>query len=228
MGCWDRECTTPTPGTITPARKRLGTKGGRTSRRASGSCGRIPDTPATASGQAKSLRIESRRTLCTAGLRSGASSCHVGSVADVELRQLRYLVAVADRGGFTAAAESLVMTQPALSRTVAALERATGVRPLDRTSRRLSSTICVPVAFARTGGPSSCLHDTPHTSGIVALRPTCHVPETLIYQALNDLRLSDVRCRCAARRRLPRAGGHWSAAGRFSRLPSSHLGRAPP
>lgn len=56
-------------------------------------------------------------------------------MAEVDLRQLRYLVAVADQGGFTTAAEQLVMTQPAISRAVAALERAVGVRLLDRTSR---------------------------------------------------------------------------------------------
>jgi DNA-binding transcriptional LysR family regulator len=57
------------------------------------------------------------------------------AMADVELRQLRYLVAVAERGSFTTAAEQLTMTQPALSRAVAALERTVGVRLLDRTSR---------------------------------------------------------------------------------------------
>ncbi|WP_043639340.1 LysR family transcriptional regulator [Nonomuraea candida] len=42
------------------------------------------------------------------------------------LAQLRVLVAVADHGGFTAAAEQLGMSQPAVSRAVATLERELG------------------------------------------------------------------------------------------------------
>jgi DNA-binding transcriptional LysR family regulator len=67
--------------------------------------------------------------------------CHAGWVADVELRQLRYLVAVAEQGGFTTAAKSLTMTQPALSRAVATLERVVGVPLLDRTSRGVVLTV---------------------------------------------------------------------------------------
>ncbi|MDG4787716.1 LysR family transcriptional regulator [Micromonospora sp. WMMD1102] len=54
---------------------------------------------------------------------------------DVDLRQLRYLVAVADQGRFSTAADLLTMSQPALSRAVVALDRAVGVRLLDRTQR---------------------------------------------------------------------------------------------
>ncbi|BCJ52660.1 LysR family transcriptional regulator [Actinoplanes sp. NBRC 14428] len=61
-------------------------------------------------------------------------------MAEVDLRQLRYLVAVADEGAFTAAADLLVMTQPALSRAVAALERAVGATLLDRTPRGVELT----------------------------------------------------------------------------------------
>jgi DNA-binding transcriptional LysR family regulator len=41
----------------------------------------------------------------------------------MELAQLRAFVAVADAGGFTAAAGAMGMTQPGVSRAVAALER---------------------------------------------------------------------------------------------------------
>ncbi|GAB3249915.1 LysR family transcriptional regulator [Kineosporia babensis] len=54
---------------------------------------------------------------------------------DVELRQLRYLIAVAEQGGISHAAASLGMTQPALSRAIATLERSVGVSLLDRLPR---------------------------------------------------------------------------------------------
>jgi DNA-binding transcriptional LysR family regulator len=70
------------------------------------------------------------------GIRGHAGrACQTGGVADVELRQLRYLVAVADEGGISRAAESLRMTQPALTRAIAALERSVGVALVDRLPR---------------------------------------------------------------------------------------------
>jgi DNA-binding transcriptional LysR family regulator len=48
-------------------------------------------------------------------------------VAGVDLRLLRYFVAVAEEGGFSGAARRLGMTQPALSRAVRSLEAAVGV-----------------------------------------------------------------------------------------------------
>ncbi|MFD0376246.1 LysR family transcriptional regulator [Streptomyces sp. NPDC127112] len=59
---------------------------------------------------------------------------------DVELRHLRALDAVAEAGTITAAAASLHMTQPALSRTLAQLEARVGVRLVDRSSRHLALT----------------------------------------------------------------------------------------
>jgi DNA-binding transcriptional LysR family regulator len=60
---------------------------------------------------------------------------------DVELRQLRCLVAVVDYGGFTGAAAELGVSQPAVSRGIAALERELGVRLLRRTSREVAPTV---------------------------------------------------------------------------------------
>jgi DNA-binding transcriptional LysR family regulator len=59
---------------------------------------------------------------------------------DVELRHLRCLVAVVDHGGFTGAAAELGVSQPAVSRGIAALERGLGVRLLRRTSREVAPT----------------------------------------------------------------------------------------
>ncbi|MFK4265663.1 LysR family transcriptional regulator [Streptomyces milbemycinicus] len=59
---------------------------------------------------------------------------------DVELRQLRCLVAIVDEGSFTDAAIALGVSQAAVSRTLASLERALGVRLLLRTSREVTPT----------------------------------------------------------------------------------------
>ncbi|MDG9719011.1 LysR family transcriptional regulator [Streptomyces sp. DH24] len=59
---------------------------------------------------------------------------------DVELRQLRCLVAIVDEGTFTDAALALGVSQAAVSRTLASLERALGARLLTRTSRSVAPT----------------------------------------------------------------------------------------
>jgi LysR family nitrogen assimilation transcriptional regulator len=53
----------------------------------------------------------------------------------ISLRQLRYLVAVADAGSFSAAAERAHVAQPALSRQLGLLEARVGLRLLNRTRR---------------------------------------------------------------------------------------------
>ncbi|MEU9185817.1 LysR family transcriptional regulator [Streptomyces sp. NPDC048484] len=58
----------------------------------------------------------------------------------VELRQLRCLVAIVDEGGFTDAAVALGVSQAAVSRTLASLERTLAVRLLRRTSREVTPT----------------------------------------------------------------------------------------
>jgi DNA-binding transcriptional LysR family regulator len=59
---------------------------------------------------------------------------------DVELRHLRAFVAVAQSKSFTRAAEQLLITQPALSRTIQQLESALQVSLLDRSSRHVGVT----------------------------------------------------------------------------------------
>lgn len=63
----------------------------------------------------------------------------VGPVAP-ELRHLRYLLAVAEHGSFTRAAEALRISQPTLSQQIRQLERGVGVQLLDRTGRAVRVT----------------------------------------------------------------------------------------
>jgi len=69
----------------------------------------------------------------------------------VSLRQLQYIVAVADLGGFRRAAEACHVSQPSLSAQVAAAEDALGARLFERNRRRvrLSAAGVALVAQAR-------------------------------------------------------------------------------
>jgi len=67
----------------------------------------------------------------------------------MDLRQLRYFVAVAERGGFAAAASSLNVAQSALSRHVKELEHELGGALLERGARGVSATESGKVLLAR-------------------------------------------------------------------------------
>ncbi|MBI2704410.1 MAG: LysR family transcriptional regulator [Actinobacteria bacterium] len=58
----------------------------------------------------------------------------------MDLRQLSYVVAVVDEGGFTAAADRIGITQPSLSQAVRSLESELGVRLFHRTGRSVVLT----------------------------------------------------------------------------------------
>lgn len=58
----------------------------------------------------------------------------------MDLRTLGYFVAVVEQGTVNAAAESLMITQPGLSRQIRQLEKELGVDLFDRAGRRLSLT----------------------------------------------------------------------------------------
>src|SRR4051812_49753172 len=70
---------------------------------------------------------------------------------DVSLRQLQYIVAVAESGGFRRAADACDVAQPSLSMQVALAERQLGVQIFERNHRsvRLSSAGAAIVDQAR-------------------------------------------------------------------------------
>ncbi|MCS2608477.1 LysR family transcriptional regulator [Halomonas dongshanensis] len=60
---------------------------------------------------------------------------------NVTARQLEAIIAVADMGSFTEAAEKLHLSQPSLSQLVRQLEQTLGVRLFERTTRRVSLSV---------------------------------------------------------------------------------------
>jgi DNA-binding transcriptional LysR family regulator len=67
----------------------------------------------------------------------------------MELRQLRYLVALADERSFTRAAEREHIAQPALSQQIQKLEQELGLPLVERTTRRVSITDAGELLVAR-------------------------------------------------------------------------------
>ena len=67
----------------------------------------------------------------------------------LSLKQLQHAVALADKGTFSAAARELSISQPALSRSIQALEKQTGARLFDRSRARVGLTAVGELVVAR-------------------------------------------------------------------------------
>ena len=78
----------------------------------------------------------------------------------MELDQLRYFLQVARRGGFTKAAEDLMISQPALSRSIQKLEEELGQPVFERKTRSVSLTEAGLLLQARAQQVLALLEDT--------------------------------------------------------------------
>lgn len=77
----------------------------------------------------------------------------------MELDQLRYFLRVAERGSFTRAAEDLMISQPALSRSIQKLEEEIGQPVFERKTRSVSLTDAGTLLQARVQQVFSILED---------------------------------------------------------------------
>lgn len=78
----------------------------------------------------------------------------------MEFDQLRYFLRVAERGNFTRAAEDLMISQPALSRSIQKLEEELGQPVFERKTRSVSLTDAGTLLQARAQRVLSILEDT--------------------------------------------------------------------
>jgi DNA-binding transcriptional LysR family regulator len=85
-------------------------------------------------------REPSHASAAAAPVAPAAPTSAVAPSSTIELRHLRYFCAVVDAGSFGRAAEQLGLTQPALSRQMADLERVVAVPLLERAARGVTVT----------------------------------------------------------------------------------------
>ena len=113
----------------------------------------------------------------------------------MELRHLRYAVAVADAGSFTKAAVRLHVVQQALSQQIADLERELGVRLFDRTAHGVVSTeagaVFLREAAATLAHADRTIDSVRHHSD--GAPPTLRVGMTRLFQATSLVVVAAVR-----------------------------------
>ena len=78
----------------------------------------------------------------------------------MEVDQLRYFLRVAERGNFTRAAEELMISQPALSRSIQKLEDELGQPVFERKTRSLALTEAGKLLQSRAQQILSLIEDT--------------------------------------------------------------------
>lgn len=71
---------------------------------------------------------------------------------DLDLRQVRSFMDVADLGSFSAAADKAGLTQPAISLHIRLLEKQLGVRLIERVGRRAQPTAAGGIFSSMQGG----------------------------------------------------------------------------
>jgi LysR family transcriptional regulator, cyn operon transcriptional activator len=107
---------------------------------------------------------------------------------ELDLRSVAAFVAVVERGGFSAAALALHITQPALSRRISELEATLGSRLFDRTSRRVQLTSVGELLLARSRNLLADAHALREraqalksgNSGVLSLGGTPFILENLV------------------------------------------------
>jgi DNA-binding transcriptional LysR family regulator len=114
----------------------------------------------------------------------------------VEASQIANLLAIARHGSFTQAAIEKGMSQPALSNSIALLERRLGVRVLERTRRGSTLTPCGEILVRRAEGVRSLLDDAEaevrsHVAGVAGPLRIGATPSVLINLVPHAFRLMD-------------------------------------
>jgi DNA-binding transcriptional LysR family regulator len=122
---------------------------------------------------------------------------------DLDLRQLRALIAVVDQGSFTDAAIALGTSQASVSRAVAALETALGARVLRRNTRQVSPTVV---------GARAVRHARRVLEEVAALRRSIVSPDGLLRIGYAWPRSAGTPPRCSRSGPTSTPGRNWSSS----------------